>query len=149
MNPMSIPRIGACLTALLLVATASAYAQTPGMICGTVTDPSGTGMAGVIVALSGSASTPIATTTTATKGDYVFPSVAAGTYTLSFTLDGFKKTSRPGLIMTAGVERRIDQQLAPAATEQEVGTGYPPVVTTKKIVVSAASTPPRLCGASR
>jgi hypothetical protein len=92
-NLISIHRVSLSLAGLQLIGATSAYAQAAGMICGTVTDPAGTGAPGVTVTLSlgRDYSTSIATTTTAAKGDYLFPSVPVGTYTLSFTLDGFMK----------------------------------------------------------
>jgi hypothetical protein len=107
---MSIPRASVRLAVLLLIVTTAAYAQTPGVICGTVTGPSGTGLPGVTVTLvlaqyqqrwSGQVAivhlveeTPPITATTNTSGDYLFPSVPVGTFNqlrLSFALPGFKK----------------------------------------------------------
>jgi hypothetical protein len=152
MNLMSIHRISLSLAGLLLIGATSAYAQTAAMICGTVTDPSGAGAPGVTVTLSGGNdySTAIATTMTAAKGDYLFPSVPVGTYTLSFTLDGFMKTVRPGLNVTAGFDLRADQRIEPSMTVvEEVSVGYLPHVDVKKYTPMNGPQPIRGCTAPR
>jgi hypothetical protein len=83
---MSILRVSSNVVALLLIGAASAYGQTPGMICGTTTDSAGAVLAGVTVTLARDAETPAKTTTDST-GKNLFPEVSIGTYTLSFTLD--------------------------------------------------------------
>jgi hypothetical protein len=143
---------------LALVGAASAYAQTPGMICGTATDSAGAKMAGVTVTLASRAEEP-ATTKTSATGEYLFPKVAIGTYSLSFTLDGFKKTVRSGVVIGTGLELRIDQQLersllskeevaAPAASvayDRAPATGG----TFTRQIVTSQRTPPQPCGAPR
>ena len=161
---MAIFRVSLNLATLLLVGAASAHAQTPGMICGTVTDAAGVGLAGVTVTLQGDASTPPSTIVTATQGDYRFPSVSSGTYTLLFTLDGFKKAVRPGVIITTAVEWRADQPLEPSAfptagptNPPEVPVGYSHPATggtfTKTIVENdpmfTNAVPPHPCSAPR
>lgn len=108
---------------LVLIGGASASAQTPAVICGTVTNPSGTPMPGVAVTLTSKqdkeASPAIATTDP--LGGYLFPSVAPGTYSLSFTLDGFKKAVRPNvIILGSGLELRADMRMAPGASIDDV-----------------------------
>jgi hypothetical protein len=118
MNGMLIVRVSSNVAALLLVGGVSVYAQTPGMVCGTATDSAGAVLAGVTVTLAHDAETP-ATTTTDSTGNYLFPKVSIGKYTLSFTLEGFKKSVRPGLIITSGFELRIDQHLEPSLMQSD------------------------------
>jgi hypothetical protein len=148
---MSIHRVSLSLAGLLLIGATSAYAQAPGMICGTVTDPLGTGASGVTVtlALTREPETPPTTATTNAKGDYLFPSVPVGTYTLSFTLDGFKTTVRANLIVTAGFGVRIDQQLQVGGVDGEIGKGYPPQVDVKKYTPTNGPQPMKGCTAPR
>jgi hypothetical protein len=109
MSLMSTRRISLGLASLAVISATAAYAQTPRVICGTVTGPSGTGLPGVTVTLAlaqyhprGSgqvtfvdlvAETPPITATTNTNGDYLFPRVPVGTFNqlrLSFGLPGFQ-----------------------------------------------------------
>jgi hypothetical protein len=89
MHLMSVHRVSLSLAALLLIAAAPAYAQKPGMICGTVTGLSGARMVGVTVTLARSAEKP-STTTTDSKGGYLFSNVPVATYSLRFELPGFR-----------------------------------------------------------
>ncbi len=109
------------LAMLALVASAtSAAAQSPAMICGTVTDLSGGLMPGVTVTLAGEPLAKPATTTTNATGDYLFPALSAGRYNLSFMLEGFKKVVMPGLVMTNGFEVRRDLRMEPGLPADDV-----------------------------
>jgi hypothetical protein len=128
----------------LLVVPALAQAQTTGTMCGTVTDASGAPVPGVTVTMTRDAKTPNVVTTTRATGDFMFSSVPVGTYTLSFQLSGFKKAVRPGVVVQATRERRVDQQIEPALIgAEQSGSG---VALTKKIVTSS---PPLPCSAPR
>lgn len=107
---------------LVLLAAASPSAQTPAIICGTVTDSTGGVMPGVAVTLTSTRDTGIlpAAATTDPKGNYLFPSVSIGTYTLQFDLDGFKRAVRPNIIITTGFEARADQRMEPGLPAEEV-----------------------------
>jgi hypothetical protein len=59
-----------------------------------------------------------------------------GTYTLSFTLGGFKKTVRSGVVINSGVELRVDRRPS--------GGTF-----TKTIVTRAVPPPPHPCGVPR
>jgi hypothetical protein len=111
---MRITSLSSLLAAgFVLISSASAWAQTPAVICGTVTDATGGIMPGVAVTLAPMRDTGIlpAAATTDSKGNYLFPSVSIGTYTLSFTLEGFKKAVRPNITMATGFEARVDQRM--------------------------------------
>ncbi|HEX8798869.1 MAG TPA: carboxypeptidase-like regulatory domain-containing protein, partial [Terriglobales bacterium] len=68
--------------------------STGGRINGRVTDPSGAVVPDVNVTLTNDASGVSAHTQTNKGGDYWFPTVAVGTYTLEFEMTGFKKVTR-------------------------------------------------------
>jgi hypothetical protein len=161
---MAIFRVGSDVAALLLIGAASAYAQTPGMICGTVTDPSGAVMPGVslTLALRGGDQVTPATTGTNAAGDYVFSDVLVGTYVLTFEFPGFKKAVRAGLVKTASLALRADQRMEPGSmpptdppTQAEIPVGYdrPRSTFTAEIVEAkrpvTQPVPPRPCGAPR
>src|SRR5437763_10495117 len=89
---------------LLLAAIAPAFAQiTTGTISGTVKDAQGAVVPGVTVILTsetkGTKSTPAITNET---GDYVFPNVAADTYSVEVTMPGFKALTRRNVKVSGG-----------------------------------------------
>src|SRR5438874_293553 len=101
----------------LLAAIAPAFAQiTTGTISGTIKDAQGAVVPGVTVILTsetkGTKSTPAITNET---GDYVFPNVAADTYSVEVTMSGFKALTRRNVKVSGG-----DRVVVPALT-LEVG----------------------------
>lgn len=81
--------------ALLALVAVSALAQsTGGRIVGRISDPSGAVIPGANVRVTNDA-TGVANNTVSTKsGDYGFPDLAVGTYTMVFEAQGFKKVTR-------------------------------------------------------
>jgi len=99
------------------LAVSPAAAQiTTGTIGGSVRDAQGAIVPGATVTLVN----PVRNTTTETQtnsaGDFVFPNVTAGTYTVRVTMDGFKTSERPNVVLSPG-----DRLLVPTLTI-EVGT---------------------------
>jgi type IV secretory pathway protease TraF len=132
MNLISVQRVSLSLAALLAIGATSADAQTPGMICGTVTGVSGARIVGVTVTLvrtpstsgsSGGAETPSATATTDSKGDYLLANVPLATYSLTFELPGFRTVVIRNLVVTDGFEARADPQLVDASDVHQ-GRGH-------------------------
>src|ERR1700727_2318339 len=80
-------------TSLLLPPLSSAQG-TGGRILGRVSDPSGAVIAHVKIVLTNDPTGVTRDAQTKESGDYVFPAVPVGTYTLSFELAGFKKELR-------------------------------------------------------
>ena len=117
------------------------------MICGTTTDSAGTVLAGVTVTLARSGTETTAQTTTDSAGKYVFANVSIGTYTLSFTLEDFKKHLRANLVITPRLEWLVDQKLE---RSMPLPTDAParPVVFTKTVTTYTVP-PPHPCSASR
>ena len=73
----------------------SAFAQsTGGRIVGRVTDPSGAVIPDAIVAITNDATGVSSHTQSNKSGDYSFPTVAVGTYSVEFEATGFKKLTR-------------------------------------------------------
>lgn len=87
------------------------HAQGNGTIHGTVVDPSGAAVpeAKVIAILDERGTTR--NFITATGGDYVFPSLAIGTYTITVEAAGFKSFRRSGVGLTTEQNVRVDVQL--------------------------------------
>jgi type IV secretory pathway protease TraF len=148
MNHMPLHRVGVNLAALLVIGATSAYAQTPGMICGTVTLASGAHVVGVTVTLartpstshSSGAETPSVTATTDAKGGYLFSNVPMATYSLTFELPGFRMGLVPKLVVTDGFEARADQQLVDATMKESATFTKDPGIVSN--VPTAARTDP-------
>jgi hypothetical protein len=75
----------------LLVAAGPVLAQTnpTGTISGKATDQQGLAMPGVTVTVESPALQGVRTTITSTNGDYIFPFLTPGDYTVTFALTGF------------------------------------------------------------
>lgn len=128
-------RVRAVLVAagIVLGLAGSARAQAIGQIFGKVVDATGAVLPGVTVTVSGGGLQQPLTGVTTPTGAYSFPSVPIGTYTLTFELSGFKKVSRPDVIITTGFSAMIDAKLEVGGVTQEVSvTAASPIVDTKK-----------------
>jgi hypothetical protein len=73
-------------------------------IKGTVTDPSGAVVAKAQVTVTNADTGVVSTTTTSDSGDYIFPALPVGTYTIKVEAPGFK-----GFAAT-GIKLNIDQE---------------------------------------
>jgi hypothetical protein len=85
----------ACVFLAALFSTAPAWAQTSNtaLVLGTVTDPGGAAVPGATVDLTNTATSETKTVTSNSSGQYVFPNVAPGTYTLKISKGGFATTT--------------------------------------------------------
>ena len=82
-----------CLCASVLLVAQS----TGGRILGRVADPTGAVLANVKVTAANEATGVSRDTETSDTGDYTFPEVPVGVYTLTFELTGFKRDVRRGV----------------------------------------------------
>ena len=90
------------VTSVLMAATVAAQVVT-GTITGTVKDAQGGVIPGATITLTsdtrGTASTPVVTNA---SGDFVFPNVSAGTYTIQVEMPSFRTTRRSGVAVSPG-----------------------------------------------
>ena len=98
-------------TALFLCLPAALLAQVNGSITGTVTDPSGAVIQGVVVTATSEATGLRRETTTSGAGNYEIPALLVGKYQLKFTNSGFKPLVMGGIELTVGQARTVDAQL--------------------------------------
>lgn len=115
-----------CLVAVMVLPrTAAAQA-----IGGTVRDTSGAVLPGVTV----DASSPVLieksrTTVTDGTGQFLITGLVSGTYSVTFALDGFQKSVREGVVLSAGFTANVSAQLAVGSLEETITvTGAAPVV---------------------
>jgi hypothetical protein len=128
-------RRASCFLALLLTivfATIAGVAQVQnGSVIGTVTDPSGAVLPHAqVTALSVTTGTHFVTVTTA-SGEYVFPSLPIGRYTISARLHGFKTSVRSEIPVEVGQRQAVNfnMQLGSVVQTVQVTSSVPPLET--------------------
>jgi Carboxypeptidase regulatory-like domain len=90
------------VTALLVLVPAAVFAQ-EGVIAGVVRDPSDAVLPGVLVEVTSPALIEgVRSATTDGAGQYRITNLPVGTYTVSFTLEGFSKQQRDNIVLSSG-----------------------------------------------
>ncbi len=119
-----------------------AYAQsTGGRIRGTVTDESGGAIAGARVTLINEGTNAAREVQTSATGEYLFLEVPVGTYTVDVFQQGFKKSSRKGIVLVLNEIASVDITLQIGSTVDTVEvTGAPPVIDTTTTQLGAVMT---------
>jgi hypothetical protein len=123
----------AAVCAARFVVPASVAAQERASIVGVVQDPSGAVMPGVTVETSSPALIEqVRTAVTDGNGRYAVIDLRPGTYTVTFTLPGFKAVKREGIVLEGAFTAQVNAALAVGAVEETVTvTGQSPVVDTQ------------------
>jgi hypothetical protein len=122
--------------ALALFGTEAAFAQgggasTTGVIQGRVSDTSGGVLPGVTVTATSPALMGTQVQVTSESGQYRFPAVPPGTYTLTFELPGFTTLKREGIDISLGFTANVNIELGVATLQETVTvTGDSPVIDT-------------------
>jgi Carboxypeptidase regulatory-like domain len=98
------------VTAFVLVPNARAQ-QTLGGITGTVTDSSGAVISGAAITLLGDETKLSRTQTSSANGSYSFVNLPIGTYTLSFTEQGFQSQNIPSILVQANRTVTVNAEL--------------------------------------
>jgi hypothetical protein len=131
-----------CLTSGLLAAwlacvvAAPAFAQgggasSTGSIQGRVSDAQGAVLPGVTVTATSPSMLGPQTAVTSETGNYRFPAVPPGTYTVTYELPGFNTLKREGVQITLGFTANLNVELSLATLEETVTvTGSSPVIDT-------------------
>ena len=114
---------------LAIAGRASAGQETNAGVIGTVTDQSQGVMPGVTVTVTSSALQGSRDTVTDEQGRYRVSPLPVGSYTMVFTLSGFRTLRREDVRLTAGLTARIDIALTIGGLEETVTvSGASPVV---------------------
>jgi outer membrane receptor protein involved in Fe transport len=132
MLPKASPR-WVVFVSLYLVGSTLLFAQgTGGRILGRIADPSGAVLAGVKVTAANDATGVSRDTQTNNSGEYVFPEVPVGTYTISFDLTGFKTSVSKGITVQLNQIVTLNAVLQVGQTKEvvEVSSEAPLVDTT-------------------
>jgi Carboxypeptidase regulatory-like domain/TonB dependent receptor len=114
--------------------SAQQLATNAGAINGKVTDQSGGAIPNVKVTLTGQDITQVFTTNSA--GDYRFPDIPIGLYSLTFEAPGFATFRRDQINVTLGFTATINVTMTPSTQQQTITvTGETPLVDTQSQTV--------------
>ena len=102
--------------------------QTLGSIVGTVTDTSGGVLPSVSVVAVDEGTQLTRTAQTNSSGDYSFPNLPIGTYTVSFTREGFTTSRYPGLVVQADRSITLPAQLSTGSVSTAVTVEATPLL---------------------
>ena len=121
---------------LLPLAVVSLAQQGTGGIFGTVTDPSGAPILGAPVAVTNVATNVTTKGTTGERGDYIFPRLAVGDYSVTASQTGFKSLVRTGVVLQVDQRAEVNLQLQLGDVGEKVEvTGDAPLVNTTNSTV--------------
>ena len=116
-----------CLVCAFL-ATTNAHAQELGGITGTVTDTSGAIISGATVNLVGDQTKLSRTQTTTSTGAYTFVNLPIGSYTLSFTQQGFQSQSIPSIQVQASRTATVNAELKIGNVSESITVEETPLI---------------------
>ena len=129
--------IGLLSAALVTAVTASgAFAQggsasSTGTIQGRVTDAQGAVLPGVTISATSPSALGAQTVVSSETGNYRFPALPPGVYTVTYELAGFNTVRREGIQLSLGFTATINIELALATVQETVTvTGESPVIDT-------------------
>ena len=129
--------------ALFLSFSACLYSQAvSGTVLGNVTDTSGAVVAHAAVTLTEVKTNVARTAATNESGNYTFPDVPEGSYSVTVAIPGFKKEIRDNIIVAVNTSARVDVQLQPGNISQSVEvTAAPPALQTDRADVETSIQP--------
>ena len=133
---MRLPIRGVTALLLVLVTSAPVFAQgggasSTGTIQGRIADAQGAILPGVTITASSPALLGEQTTVSSETGNYRFPAVPPGVYTLTYELAGFNTLKRSGIQITLGFTANVNADLALATLQETVTvSGASPVIDT-------------------
>jgi len=106
---------------VLIFAVFTAFAQLPtGKITGIVTDSTGANVSGADVEARNTATGIVTKTVTNEAGDYTFPVLSPGEYTVEAKKGGFETVNRSGIQLAVSQVARIDFRLKVGSTQEVV-----------------------------
>src|SRR6187455_1878525 len=116
---------GLLITLIGLAAAVPAYAQgggasSTGTIQGRVSDAQGAVLPGVTITATSPSMPGVQTAVSSDTGNYRFPAVPPGTYTLSYELSGFNPLNRAGVEIRLGFTATVNVELALATLQETV-----------------------------
>jgi len=133
MRRFAMALVVACLSLVTLLYPVPASAQQRASIVGIVLDSTGAIMPGVTVEASSPALIEqMRSAVTDGSGRYSIIDLRPGTYTVTFTLPGFRSVKREGIVLEGAFAAQVNGSLAVGAVEETVTvTGASPIVDTQ------------------
>ncbi|HKQ86604.1 MAG TPA: carboxypeptidase regulatory-like domain-containing protein [Candidatus Acidoferrales bacterium] len=124
--------LGLALACLTLLCVTPLWAQETGEILGTVTDSTGAVVPGATVTLTNIGTGVVQAKTTNGTGDYLFPLLQVGNYSVKVAATGFKSFTVPQVALSSGDRFRADAklQVGEAAQTVEVSGAVAPALQT-------------------
>ncbi len=107
-------------SALMLLISASAWAQATAQMAGTVRDQSGAVLPGVTVTVTQTDTGFTRTVVTGESGSYVIPNLPTGPYRLEVSLQGFRTYVQTGIVLQVGGTPTINAVLGVGNLEETV-----------------------------
>ena len=114
-----LPRFAA-VTFLTFVAGAFVYGQATGSISGTISDSSGSAIAGAKVTVTATETGTSRSTITDDRGQYVVPLLAATLYSVQAELQGFQPSKADNVRLQVDEHRELNFTLSPATVQTSV-----------------------------
>ena len=96
--------------ALALLSTGAQAQELRGRIAGVVTDESGAIVPGVTITAASPALIQPQTTTSGSDGNYRFPALPSGLYTITYTLQGFQTVRREGIRLLFTIHKSSNER---------------------------------------
>ncbi|MDQ1473434.1 MAG: hypothetical protein QOJ99_4914, partial [Bryobacterales bacterium] len=120
--------------ALGLAATASLYGQAVNAtLLGTVADSSGAVIANAKVTITETSTNSVRSAQTNDSGNFTFPDITPGTYSVAGEAAGFKREIRPRIDVVVNTSTRVDMQLQPGNVNESIEvTDVPPALQTDR-----------------
>ncbi len=116
--------LGLCVVAVVLLSllfSVSLFGQAvSATLLGSVSDVSGASVANAKVTLTESNTNVSRTTQTNESGNFVFPDVPPGNYTVAVEMTGFKKEERRDIALLVNTAQRVDIKITPGNITETV-----------------------------
>ena len=125
--------IAAAVVLCILSSVSSLFGQAVNStVLGTVTDSSGAVVAGAKITLTESSTSVSRSGQSNESGNFVFPDVPPGNYTVTVENAGFKKDERKDVVLLVNATQRLDFQLQPGSVTESIEvTGTPSALITE------------------
>ncbi len=122
---------------VLLMAQMALGQAVNGTILGTVTDQTGASVANATVTATLTSTGAAHTSATNSSGNYTFPDMQPGTYTITVDANGFKKFQQQNLTLLNNTTVRADATLAPGSISETITVSTaPPLLQTDRADIS-------------
>jgi len=139
---MKVLRFVCAFCTLLFVFEMAAFAQAvTGTVLGTVTDASGAVVATAKVTLTEVNTGVSRTSETNTSGNFTFPEIPEGAYSVTVEAAGFKKEVQQNISVAVNTSARVDMRLQPGSLNQSIEVNAaPPALETDRADISTTIT---------